>query len=377
MGLAQILIKFTGQHVVGNIVSALALEPEILIPVEYGRGMSEKERGRLNHLFHKRGMPTIVAEPVILERYMEADMETRLETLFEKYRDRKPVVDISDADVMQSMAVGAVLARHQYWSVAVMDLKIRERLFFPLKNAAHLRRMSFPTISESEFRFLLKSEAELQRSVIMTRPELTKEAAKRIRILGRFYAESPTYWKDLSQRFRYAAGDADEGRREFIMDTRSMGIRDSVFEDLRDIGIFDIYERKGGIVRYRFTNKAAMGMLLHITDIPLFNVFLLAAQIREYGKNAAFTDLALYDYSYVSGIMRCCPFVIRVFREDGGSAQLVELDLLAAKIYGGISRKVLVYYSETGLTDEIRKAAKDLEIELVYAGEMITKLEPR
>jgi hypothetical protein len=75
--------------------------------------------------------------------------------------------------------------------------------------------------------------------------------------------------------------------------------------------------------------------------------------------------------------MRCCPFVIRVFREDGGSAQLVELDLLAAKIYGGISRKVLVYYSETGLTDEIRKAAKDLEIELVYAGEMITKLEPR
>ena len=232
-------------------------------------------------------------------------------------------------------------------------------------------------MSEPEFRFLLKSEAELKRNAIMTRSDLTKEAAMRIRVLGRFYAESPTYWKDISQRFRYAAGDAEEGRREFILDTRSMGIKDSVFEDLRDIGIFDIYERKGGIVRYRFANKAAMGMLLHITDIPLFNVFLMAAQIREYGKNAAFTDLTLYDFSYVSGIMRCCPFVIRVFREEGGSGQLVELDLLAAKIYGGISRKVLIYYSEAGPSDEIRKAAKDLQIELIYAGEMIAKLEPR
>ena len=131
MPLTKVLIKFMSPHPAGNVISAAALGPEILIPVGYGSFLTDTMRSRYNYFFHVRQLPTIIAEPVQLEKYLMGDIEIRLEQLLARYEARRPVVDISDADPIETMALGIVLRAHKYWSITVLDYRVRDSIFLP------------------------------------------------------------------------------------------------------------------------------------------------------------------------------------------------------------------------------------------------------
>ncbi|MBQ6376404.1 MAG: hypothetical protein IJJ52_02080 [Lachnospiraceae bacterium] len=372
---SRVLIKFIDRPRAANVISTMAVEPEILIPVGYDEVLNDRMRSRYNYFFHRKGIPTICAEPVRLERYLEADMEIRLERLLEKYQSRSPVVDISDADRLETLALGHILEKHKYWGIGVLDYRIREGIFLPLKNAGFLQRLTFPRLLYEDYTFLREEKNPIVPD--FTRKDLTKQAVKEIRTLGRLYAAKPSYWKDLSARLSFTLGEISEDKLEFVIDAASLGIRDAAFEELRDVGVLSFFERKNGIVRIKAADKVALRLLTSIGDLPLMGIFLTAAGVREYGKNAAYHDLRLIRGRYVTGINRCLPVIIALCDDRVGADDVVHFAGDTVGIYDEPVRRILVRYGEKPWPDDVRSCAENYEVELVYAGDLANLLEPR
>lgn len=385
MGISSVVIKFISPDHAGNVITSLAVEPEILIPVGYGEVLSDELRGRYNHFFHLRGIPTVVTQPVSFEKNLPADVEGKLERLLAKYESRSPVVDIADADSRETMALGSVLANHRYWGAAVLDYDQRRSLFIPVQNASHLKRLRFPLLGEADYRFLrgemsagtTDADTYASESVELTRKQLNHETAERIRSLGRLYAEAPAFWRESAAKIRKEAGEFRGEKTEFILDAASVGVRDTVYEDLREIGILSSFERKAGVIRLRFAGMTAMQLFFHIDRILCANIFLITAQVREYGKNAAFRDLTMHDFRYVTGFYRCLPTVLAVYDETRGAEQFPMFELLAYRLYGENARKVLVRYGRSALDKEIRTVADHYDVELVPVRGLKEALEPK
>lgn len=375
MALTKVLIKFTGEYAPGNVISTLAVKPDIFIPVVYGDAFSDRTRSRYNFFFHRKGIPTICAEPVRLERYLEADMEVRLERLLEKYQSMAPVVDMADADRQQALALGCVLQKHKYWGVSVLDYRIRESIFLPLKNGEALGRLTFPRLYYEDFAFL-RGEKQTVHPVLV-RSDLTKTAAAEIRTLGRLYAEKPSYWKDLSGRLKYTLGEIPDDKLEFIIDAASLGIRDAAFEELRDLGILRFFERKNGIVRLCFADRIGRNLLTDIGSLPRVYVFLTAALVREYGKKAAYHDLMLTEEGYITGIRRCLPVVIGLGGEGDTPERTAEFVSGTAGLFDEPVRRIMVYFGNVPRSPAHVQAAERFQVETASIEELTKLLEPR
>ena len=380
MSLTKVLIKFVSPSAAGNVISAAALKPELLIPVGYGSFMSDTMRSRYNYFFHRRQLQTVVAEPVQLEQYLMGDIEIRLERLLVRYESRRPVIDISDADPIETMALGIVLRAHKYWSVTVLDYRVRDSIFLPLRGGEDLKQLSFPSLTAAEMRYLRDGismdtvEASEDR---LTRRDLTRDVVRAIRALSTLYAEGPAYWRDVVSRLRYAISGKAEDRTEFLIDTTQLGIRDSALEDLRDAGILREYSRRNGIVRMIFADRITMKLLMHIERIPMINVFLAVAFVREYGRAAAYHDLTLDNWKYITGIRNCLPLVITIYNEQEGAEQIYRFQMKSLTYFDEPVRKILVRFGQSGLPDDIEPAAERLGVEIVPMKRLPEVLEPR
>lgn len=385
MGISSVVIKFISPDHAGNVITSLAVEPEILIPAGYGQVLSDELRGRYDHFFHLRGIPTVVTQPISFEKNLPADIEGKLERLLARYESRSPVVDIADADAREAMALGSVLANHRYWGVSVLDYDLRRSLFIPVKNASHLKRLRFPLMGEADYRFLRGDKPGGTTGSVsytaepgeLTRKHLDHRTAEQIRALGRLYAEAPAFWREMAAKIRKAAGDPNDDKTEFILDASSTGVRDTVYEDLREIGILSAFERKAGVIRIRFAGLTAKKLFFRIDRIPCANVFLITAQVREYGRNAAFRDLVMRDFRYVTGFYRCLPAVIAVYDEALGAEQFPALELDTCRMYGENARKVLARYGRSALGKDILTAAEHYGIEIVPVRKLKETLEPK
>ncbi len=380
MTLTRVLIKFMSSRPVCNVASGIALEPELMVPVGYGNFLSETMRSRYNYFFYHRRLQTVLTDPVRLERNMEPDIERRLEELLEKYADSRPVVDISDADADQAMALGSVLRAHPSLLTAVLDYRIEEGIFYPQKNADFMKRLRFPTLTAAEFRFLrsgtpfdaLPDEAE----DILYRKDLDKFSVRLIRSMSKVYYDRPGYWKGFAEKLRKTAVGMAPGKREYLIDASALPIRDETFEELVERGILEKYVRQNGIVNLVCGEPIVSQLLIRIDRTPLLNLFLRTALIREYDQSAAYHDLMLMDYRYVAGIRACLPVVLGTFSETGGAEEIIRFCFDAGRLFDDPVRKILV--KETGLpvSGETADAAARLGVELVDGLKLEEALQP-
>lgn len=381
MSFTKILIKFIGSSAAGNVISASALDPEIMIPVGYGGTLTESMRGRYNHFFHHRNLRTVMTDLVPLERYMEPDMEKRLETLLVKYADERPVIDIRDADETEAMALGAVLKSHRYWGFSVLNYRIEDSAFLPQQNAAEFRRIPFPSLSSAELRFLRRGTPfdapPGNGEEIMQRRDLTRQTVREIRILSRLFRENQEYWRRVSAQLASSIRSRDTGRTELIMDASRLQVPDEALEKLLNAGYLDAFIRKSGIVYLKFPDESALRMLLHADSVPALEIFLETAFIREYGRAAAYHDLTLYGYTLVTGIHRSLPVVIGSIGNDRDVKDIYGFDAEAHRLFGEPMRKVLVKEPDLFLREELRDAAEYLHIEFTTLKQLTDILEPR
>ena len=380
MPLTKVLIQFVSQNPAENVISAAALAPEILIPVGYGSYMTEAMRSRNNYFFHRRRISTIMAEPVQLEPYLAGDIENRLEQLLQRYEAKMPIVDISYADQIEAMALGTVLRAHKSWRVTVLDKRIRESMFLPLKYGDYLKQLAFPKITQAEFAYLRNGtvpgeEAETRGTLV--RKDLTKPVIRVIRTLSMLYAEGPAYWRDVVQRLIYVFGKDAPYQEEYLVDTAQLGIADRAFEELRDAGVLKVFGRQNSISRFAFADEMTWRLFLHIERIPILNVFLAAAFVREYGRSAAYHDLTLHDYSYVTGIHNCLPVVMAVYRETEEAEQIYRFHTRALSCYDEPVRKILVRFGQATLPSEPELAARLFDVEIIPVQRLSEALEPR
>ncbi len=378
MPLTKVLIQFMSPNTVENVISALALKPEILIPVGYGPFLSDSMRGRYNYFFHLRQCPTIVSEPVQLEQYLPGDTENRLEQMLTRYEQKNPVVDISGADRVFAMALGSVLRGHRSWNITVLDKQIQSSIFLPLRNGDYLKQLAFPKLTRAEFVYL--RDGTLPKDYRpgekrMVRADLTRSVVKEIRSLGVLYLEGPAYWRDVADRLRYAI--AKEERLEYLLDTTLLGIRDTALEELRAVGILEEFGWQNGIAKIRFPDLTALRLLLSIDRILTANIFVAAAFVREYGRSAAYHDLTLHELSVVTGIHDCLPVVLMIFDEEADAEQLYRFHMRCLEFFDEPVRKILVRFGTTPLDDDMKKTAELLSVEIVPMKRLPEVLEPR
>ena len=381
MALTRVLIKFIADKPVGNVITACALDPEIVIPVGYTGQLTESMRGRYNYFFHHRGLRCVMTGIYALERFRAAEMEERLAALLEKYAEAKPVIDVRDADETQAIALGAVLKSHRLWDFQVIDYRIEDSTFIPLINADSLRRVSFPSLTASEMAFLRKGtpfDAPLGGGEeILLRKDLVRQTVRDIRILSKLYRSAPDYWISVSARLKASMRNQDQDRIELIMDASRLLVEDEALEKLMEAGYLDAFIRKSGIVYLKFPDAYALRLFLHVDSVPLFEIFLETAFIREYGKSAAYHDLTLYGWSIVTGIRRAMPVVLGSLDSGMDVKDIYLFDAEARKQFDEPLRKYLVREPDLFIDETLRNAAEDLSIQFVTLKQLTDVLEPR
>ncbi|MDO5702524.1 MAG: hypothetical protein Q4G47_04135 [Lachnospiraceae bacterium] len=262
MPLTKVLIQFMGPYPAENVVCAAAFEPELLVPVGYGSFLTDSMRNRYNHFFHRRGLPTVVTEPVSLERGDAEEIERALGQMLSKYEARRPVIDMSRADTVTSYAMGALVRQRKMDQVSLIEKSIPDGAFSPVWNGDHVKRVAFPKITQAELDFLrdgVLPEERAEEKNVLRRNDLTRSVLGIIRTLSTLYAEGPVYWRDVVQRLRYALGGVPEYKQEYIMDINMLGINDRAFEDLKDAGVLREFGRQNGIARFVLRMRCRIG----------------------------------------------------------------------------------------------------------------------
>ncbi len=380
MSEAGVLVKFISLNPVDNVTSAAALRPEILIPVGYGSFLTDTMRKRYNFFFHRRQLQTVVADPVQLEMHLLGDIENRLENLLSRYEGKGAVVDIANADPTEALALGTVLRAHKFWNITVLDYRIRDSIFLPLKAGEYMRQLAFPSVTESEIRYLrdgIPLDEKPDRENNLYRKDLNRDMIKVIRSLSVIYAEAPAYWRENARKFRFGIGNVSKDKTEFVLDAASVGIRDSAFEELRDIGVLKQVNRQNSIVHLVFANYHALQMFLNIERVPILNIFLGVALVRAYGGAAAFHDLTLHRYSFITCIRNSLPMMITIYNERQDAEQIYSFHEKVLDRYGEPARKILVRFGQTTLSADVQRAAERFEVEIVPIRQLGEKLEPR
>ena len=381
MAAEKVLIKFISPHHTGNVLSSLALEPELLVLVGYGDFLTESVRNRYNHFFHIRNVETVLTDPVRIDPVREDDIEVRLEQMLERYAAERPSIDITDADPKQALILGTILAAHPSWHVSVFSYNLAEATFSSVRDGEHVKRLTFPSIDESDISFLrrgtTKSDPRIEGRAKMTRSDLTKPVIMMIRALSEAYRDRPAFWRSFAEKLQTTPIGLAGGKREYLLDASDVGIRDDAFEELADRGVITRYVRRNGILDIEFCDGYASYLAANMDKIPSLNLFIETALIRDYRQKAAYRDLSLVDYRYVTGIRGCLPYVIGVYNEGFGAEDICDFKSFADQIFGDPVRMILVKDTGLPIPATVMDAATSLKVEIVDAAKLTMLLTPR
>ena len=379
--MTKVLIKFISPCSALNVVGAAAVEADLLVTVGYGDFLSDAMRARYNYFFHRRKLAAVLTDPVRLERNLEADIEIRLSQLLEHYKEQEIYLDITDADPSEALALGIAAGKYTGLSLTVLSVNIRESIFHVYRDGEKLRRLKFPSLTYPELRYLrdgTKYEEPVSEDArMMLRKDLDRSTVKLIRALCRIYYDRPMYWSQIAAKLSYTTVGSSPGQLEYILDASVLTVRDEAFEELVERGILSSYQKQSGIIRLRFPDKMASRLLLAAEHVPVLNIFLTAALVREYGQNAAYHDLQLRDFRIVTCIRKCLPVVIGAFREEDDVLTLYEFCMEAAGYFEEPSRKILVTPAGIQLPASVRENAKRLGVELTEQPKLAEILEPK
>lgn len=378
MAALKLLIKFAGASSIANVVSGLALEPELLLLVGYGDFLSQTARSRYNFFFHRRKVKTIVMEPATLSPFMEPDAERRLADLLQKYEKYSPVIDIADADEIESMALGAVLRGHREWNFPVLDYRIEDGVFLPQRNADRLRNLVFPSLLGAEIRFLNeRSPINWEDHEVLTRKDLSHDLVRAIQSIDRLTESRPDYWSRVARALRKDFGSVSMDREEVLADESQVTVPDEALEKLLKWNLISAYSSQHKIVRIRFPSPSIRRLLFGMDRADAYRAFLKTAQVRDFDRRAAYRDLTLIDGSFITGIRQCLPYIIGVVPGALTLKEVYHFELAASEFYGDPIKKILLSGESDHPEGEIERACRHFQMQLTDINHLSNLLKPR
>jgi hypothetical protein len=373
----RIVIQFAGPYETGLVISGAALRPELLMLVGYGDFLTQEKRTRLNYFFHRRKLPTVLTDPLILEPFLEPDMEAKLLNVLEKYASACPVIDISGADEAEALALGAVLARHPDWRFPVLDYRMETGVFLPQKHADVLRRLPFPSLLEEEILMLNQIKRTVSEEIpTLVRKDLTSTVVKAITKASRVFRERPAFWRQIALRLREAVGEEAE-KPEYLLDAGSLSVPDETLRELLSLGLLSACSRRGGIIRLSFPDRKVRELLLNMDRIDLYRTYLVMAQIRNFRNKAAYHDLSMIGFDYVTGVIGAMPVVIGILPDEPEKEDIYRFYDDAVRLMGQPVRKILIIPEDAEAGSRILECAGRFGIETSGIRTLVQLLEPR
>lgn len=375
-----ILIKFISPYPAGNVIASLAVNPDLLVPVGYGDFFEEELGERLNFIFKRRGLNTVVAGPVSLSRYMASEAENRLTEIFEQYHGQQIVIDISDADEVEMLALGCLLGSYDI-QPEVLDYDIHEGILYTLRTGKSRERRSFPSLSLDELAYIRNGteipEVRTKDKGDYVRADLTPEFIREIRLLFRLFMERPAYWTDLSARLEETLKDLSPGEVSGTVPISKVTIPESGYENLRKTGLFLELEKSGTELIVRFRDLTSRELLIQMNRMPLFAILLQAASVTNIRGKAAYRELTLKRGTMITGIYLCEPVCIGVLADDAGLSYIYQFDAACRKHAGNPVRKILVKFGSKPVRPIMTETAEALGIELTTPTELVALLDPK
>lgn len=377
----QILIKIFGSDPVNNVISSLALQPDLLLPVTSdGESINDLKRRKINYFFHLRKIKTLVMEPLVLKRFLEPEAENALRRTLRSCHQagNRVLIDITDADPLQAMAVGAVLSDPGNTYIPVVIVRRRAGAIVPQRNSEHLSEIAFPEMTVPEILFLnnLKTP-DLNGRIVVRRRDLKRDTLVAIERIFQMKRESRYNWDEYAETIRKDFSVIDAAKRELVFDTESMSIPLSILMEMNGYGIFEEFERKNHIVRILFKNTLIRRLIEHIDRFDTVRVFLIAAQLRNFRGTALCRDLTMVDFETISFIERAMPCLVETVNGIENEDVLFHFREKGRKIFGPTERLILVVPRKKDVPKEIRAAADRLGIELTGAEALASLLEKR
>ncbi len=371
----KILIRFFSSSPIENVISSMALEPELLLPVGYGHVLSDQMRTRLNFFFHRRGIRTIVMEPVSLKEGSESGAESVLADFFRKYYTKSIVVDLSGADRFQAMALGRILGAHPEWRIPVLDQKIQNGTFLPQTMTGEFRNLKFPVLRDSEIRFL--NDIRTQPDVSLVRKNLNREMVRGIRIAARMVRLKPDYWISVSEKLRLTFGEKERVGLQQLADENSVTVPEEAFQELHSLGFLTEYVRKNHIIQISFAGSDIRSLLFHLDEIETYRAFLLAAKIKNAEEHAAFHDLMLTEDRLITGVYRVMPHVMMLADQSADADTMAWFYDKAEQIFGNTVRRIVILSEFSSPSEEALRTAHRLGMEQIPLDLLEQKLELR
>ncbi len=376
MAEVKILVKFFSSNPAENIISALAVKPELLLPIGYGTFLSDQERMRLNFFFHRRGQNTIVMEPLVLKRYREPDIKAKLLDLFLKIGNRSIVLDVSGADHLFGMAIGEILSEHEEWDFPVLDLRMDDGIFIPQKHVRPLRGLHFPRLSGNEIRFL--NRVAEQESDVIKRKDLNHSFIRAIQATSKLMNSRPGYWRAVSEQFRLSFPGEEAKELEILADSDRVSVPREALESLVGWKLLTDFQYKNHVVQIRFESQEVKMLMYHMEELDTFRSFLLVAGIRNMENNkAVFHELQLVERRYITCIYIATPYVMMVIDSATKAIDIYHFYEESNRMFGKHARKILISSKMNPPTEEIDSAVNYLRPEIIPIEKLAQKLEPR
>lgn len=377
----QILIKVFGSDPVNNVISSLAIQPDLLLPVTHdGESIGDMKRRKINYFFHLRKIKTMVMEPLVLKPFLEPEAENALRGAIRSCHKagNRAVIDMTDADPLQAMAVGAVLSDPGNADIPVLIVRRRAGVIVPQRNSERLQEILFPEITVPEILFLnnLKTP-DLNGRIVMRRRDLKRETVLAIGMILQMKRESEHEWDKEAEKIRKDFSAIDASKRELVLDTESMTTPLSLLMELDEYGLFEEFERKNHIVRILFRNTLIRRLVEHIDRFDTVRVFLIAAQLRNFRGTALCRDLTMVDFRTIGFIERAMPYLMETADEIENEEVLFHFHEKGREVFGPTVRLILVVPRKKDISADIRAAAVRLGIEITGAEALASLLEKR
>ncbi len=370
----RILAVFFGSDMAEQVIGPLIFEADLLLPISFEQVLSDSMRKRLNLFFHRRGLKTIVLEPMILGATSKQSLLRELEDIFGRYAARQLMIDITHANLTEAMAVGELIRMHPTWNCPVFSLdykkcSVREQTYHRV-----LKSGVWPSLTGNEIRFLRQAN-ELQMPSLC-RNDLNRPIVKAIRILSRLTKEHPDDWLQLSAQLYESFGQKPPEMLELFADESRVSVSKEDLQMLFEEGLLLSYTVRSHIVQIAFENAAVKELLFHLQTLSLYQAFLEIAEVRNERMTAAYHDLTMVSRQYITCIFKTQPCVI------AEASLLCEEKLLAfyhasSSFFGGNARRILIGSLPEDNAEILMLLIRSLGIELISGEQLIKKLEPR
>lgn len=377
----QILIKIFGPDPVTNVISSLALQPDFLLPVTTdGRAIGDGKRRKINYFFHLRKIKTMVLEPIVLKPFLEPEAENALRRTVTYYRREgsRVIIDMTDADPLQAMAVGAVLSDAGNAEIPVLIVRRQAGTIVPQRNSEGLGEVIFPEMTVPEILFLNELKTpDLSGHIAVRRRDLKRDTVTAIEGLFQMKRESRLQWDDYAEDIRKDFGVIDSAKRELVLDTKSMTTPMTALMEMDTYGLFEEFERKNHIVRILFKSTLIRRLVEHIDRLDTVRSFLIAAQLRNFRGTALCRDLTMIDFSSVSFIERAVPCLMENVKGIESEDMLFHFQEKGKRMFGPAVRLILVVPRKKDISGRLKETARRMNIEITGAEALASLLKKR